>query len=639
MENGFSYPRTDAFPAGLRVLVVDDDPTWIKILARMLEKCSYRVTTCCLARDALNMLRERKDGFDIIISDVNMPDMDGFKLLEQVGLEMDLPVIMMSVDGERSRVMKGVQHGACDYLLKPVRMKELQNIWQHVFRKKILEVKDIESQEGIEDIQMMKYGLDEFDNGQLLSGGDMFSVKKRRDMENKEHDDQEFSDSSTVKKARVVWSVDLHQKFVNAVNQIGFDSDCHLDNACTEPISVIFLAEIGPKKILDLMNVPWLTRENIASHLQCPPEDIEPTAESQIAVMHPPGRQPKTVSLFSFGKKYRLYLSRLQKQNEPKTSFAGIKQSDFSSKDPPGSFDLQRSITMHQNNAANINFGYCGHKILVQDMDSQIHEGDLKGIVSALPIAEPKKALMGEIPDPQKTSSSSRMGLTESLRSLVPDVNYASFECTFSKQHCWSGEVPVMQLKQLKQEHDGNTHLPLPSPRHHIQMDPLQSAPSICPRTSIMERGKSGPIEIKPFYTEYRSNHVTSKSPVDSFSVQADSHIINSQDFEAISTFRSSMKNHGLNQNFINNSESVQPNSIPGNGSNLVPSHEDLEFFSLQGYGYTENIGLQNIEFSDYTDSELITELPGHLYNGLRLNCDYLDLIEYLTVDQGLFIT
>ena len=51
------------------------------------------VTTCCLAIEALDLLRERKDGFDIVISDVNMPDMDGFKLLEHVGLEMDLPVI------------------------------------------------------------------------------------------------------------------------------------------------------------------------------------------------------------------------------------------------------------------------------------------------------------------------------------------------------------------------------------------------------------------------------------------------------------------------------------------------------------------------------------------------------------------
>ena len=51
------------------------------------------VTASGLSIDALDLLRERKDGFDIVISDVNMPDMDCFKLLEHVGLEMDLPVI------------------------------------------------------------------------------------------------------------------------------------------------------------------------------------------------------------------------------------------------------------------------------------------------------------------------------------------------------------------------------------------------------------------------------------------------------------------------------------------------------------------------------------------------------------------
>ena len=65
------------------------------------------VTTCGLARDALNLLRERKDGFDIVISDVNMPDMDGFKLLEHVGLEMDLPVIskFSSIDSFESFIL------------------------------------------------------------------------------------------------------------------------------------------------------------------------------------------------------------------------------------------------------------------------------------------------------------------------------------------------------------------------------------------------------------------------------------------------------------------------------------------------------------------------------------------------------
>lgn len=51
------------------------------------------VTTATNGFDGLKMLRENRKNFDLVISDVAMPDMDGFKLLELVGLEMDLPVI------------------------------------------------------------------------------------------------------------------------------------------------------------------------------------------------------------------------------------------------------------------------------------------------------------------------------------------------------------------------------------------------------------------------------------------------------------------------------------------------------------------------------------------------------------------
>lgn len=62
--------------------------TWVLVFA---------VTTTNQAIKALDMLRENRDKYDLVISDVNMPDMDGFKLLELLGLEMDLPVISKHV--------------------------------------------------------------------------------------------------------------------------------------------------------------------------------------------------------------------------------------------------------------------------------------------------------------------------------------------------------------------------------------------------------------------------------------------------------------------------------------------------------------------------------------------------------------
>ncbi|CAD5319452.1 unnamed protein product [Arabidopsis thaliana] len=177
----------DQFPVGMRVLAVDDDQTCLKILESLL------LTTTNQAQKALELLRENKNKFDLVISDVDMPDMDGFKLLELVGLEMDLPVIMLSAHSDPKYVMKGVTHGACDYLLKPVRIEELKNIWQHVVRSRF------DKNRGSNN------------NGDKRDGSGNEGVGN--------------SDQNNGKEAM-------------------------------------------PKKILDLMNVEKLTRENVASHLQ-----------------------------------------------------------------------------------------------------------------------------------------------------------------------------------------------------------------------------------------------------------------------------------------------------------------------------------------------------------------------------------
>ncbi|ONK70425.1 uncharacterized protein A4U43_C05F33600 [Asparagus officinalis] len=247
----------DRFPIGMRVLAVDDDPTCLKVLESLLLRCQYHVTTTNQAIKALEMLRENKDQFDLVISDVHMPDMDGFKLLELVGLEMDLPVIMLSANGETQAVMKGITHGACDYLLKPVRIEELKNIWQHVIRRKKVDPRDNNNLDSGDDCDKNQLMNSEGGQGSLANGSSDQNRKlnrKRKDQNEEDDDDSEDNlneneDSSTQKKPRVVWSVDLHRKFVAAVNQLGID-------------------KAVPKRILDLMNVEKLTRENVASHLQ-----------------------------------------------------------------------------------------------------------------------------------------------------------------------------------------------------------------------------------------------------------------------------------------------------------------------------------------------------------------------------------
>ncbi|KAI3467043.1 hypothetical protein Pfo_023706 [Paulownia fortunei] len=120
---------------GLRVLLVDNDTASLLDIASKLEDYSYRVTTTELATVALSILQERTDRFDLVMADINMPEIDCFKFIKSVQLIKDFPIILMSSEFKKDMVEEAMIKGACFFLKKPISSKNLKNVWQHVYRK------------------------------------------------------------------------------------------------------------------------------------------------------------------------------------------------------------------------------------------------------------------------------------------------------------------------------------------------------------------------------------------------------------------------------------------------------------------------------------------------------------------------
>lgn len=121
---------------------------------------------------------------------------------------------MLSINSETSYVMKGVLHGAVDYLVKPVRIEDLKLIWKHVIRKALSDKKG--SNDPIDNNNDMKAHNDEC---LRISNKCINEVNKGEDCAH------ETSDGEIAKhKRRVSWSTDLHLSFIAAVKTLGFDS-------------------------------------------------------------------------------------------------------------------------------------------------------------------------------------------------------------------------------------------------------------------------------------------------------------------------------------------------------------------------------------------------------------------------------
>jgi len=105
------------------ILVVDDEPKIAKLAQDYLERSNYRVQTATDGTTALAMARHEKP--DLIVLDLNLPEMDGLDITRALRRESDVPIIMLTARVDETDRLIGLEIGADDYITKPFSPREL----------------------------------------------------------------------------------------------------------------------------------------------------------------------------------------------------------------------------------------------------------------------------------------------------------------------------------------------------------------------------------------------------------------------------------------------------------------------------------------------------------------------------------
>ena len=115
-----------------RILVVDDEENTRIGLTKLLSQEGYEVESAANGNDALDLLGQHK--VNLVISDINMPDMNGLVFLRELSRKFpSTSVIMITAYGGVESYLEAMNLGAYEYLHKPVRLDELRSVMQKIF--------------------------------------------------------------------------------------------------------------------------------------------------------------------------------------------------------------------------------------------------------------------------------------------------------------------------------------------------------------------------------------------------------------------------------------------------------------------------------------------------------------------------
>ena len=138
MEEPIQPEKEAAATGGLeRILFVDDEPAIEALGKRLLGSLGYDVVTCANAADALELFRSNPDGFDIVITDMTMPEMTGDRMAaEMMRIRSDLPVIVCNGSNELLSTQRVQEVGIRALLMKPFLKNEAAKIIRDVLDRR-----------------------------------------------------------------------------------------------------------------------------------------------------------------------------------------------------------------------------------------------------------------------------------------------------------------------------------------------------------------------------------------------------------------------------------------------------------------------------------------------------------------------
>lgn len=118
---------------GYKILIVDDEPLLVKGLKYSLEQDGYEIFTAFDGEEALEKVKEQK--LDLVLLDLMLPKIDGLQVCQQIRINSQIPIIMLTAKGEDMSKILGLEYGADDYLTKPFNILELKARIKAVLRR------------------------------------------------------------------------------------------------------------------------------------------------------------------------------------------------------------------------------------------------------------------------------------------------------------------------------------------------------------------------------------------------------------------------------------------------------------------------------------------------------------------------